>query len=119
MHRITTSLPTRLATVVLGCLLAIVYGPVENGGGVAAWTNDILPKLKLKYGKWDWLHQAYARFFMVNILFVFTRRARETSDIFRQPIGLFSNSGPRRSFAADWCKVISITLGRVSIELNI
>lgn len=56
IHKITISLPTRLATVFFGCLLLIAFGPLENGGGVAAWTNDILPKLKLKYGKRNWLH---------------------------------------------------------------
>lgn len=51
IDKITFSLPTILVTVFIWCLLIIVHGPSEHGGGVAAWTNDILPKLKLKYGK--------------------------------------------------------------------
>lgn len=47
----TFSLPTILVTVFIWCLLIILNGPLNNGGGVAAWTNDVLPKLKLKYGK--------------------------------------------------------------------
>lgn len=49
--KIPISLPTTLATVFIWCLLIIVYGPLERGAGVAAWTNDVLPKLKLKFGK--------------------------------------------------------------------
>lgn len=115
--KIPVSLPATLATMFIWCLLIIVYGPLENGAGVAAWTNDVMPKLKLKFGKRYgaavdlYLQSSHLRptqFIHGDNFFFIHFRTRKTIGIFRQSIGLFSNSRPRRSFVIDWCKVIII-----------